>query len=335
MEDALETENSNLLDKLLHEKRLLSQHKAILSFPMLFSSFFTILVVSILGGYFVLRGEMHIGELFTAITLADYVVSPVMKFQNTVSQIRRAEANFSRINHFLTLPDEDWITMHVHIGETAKACSVVIHDLQFRYPNGKVVFHKANFAWEQGKLHIIIGENGTGKSSLLKLLSGIYAPQNGFIEVNGTEGKNPVKTQNLRQQIVIDTQSMVLFADTILFNLTLGHAVSQVHIESICKKVGIHKDIQSLPDGYAARLGADGAPLSGGQKWRLCLARALLRDTAVYIFDEPTTGIDSAHIPMVIETLQTLAATRLVIVITHEPSMIKAAETVTKLEGCL
>ena len=106
-------------------------------------------------------------------------------------------------------------------------------------------------------------------------------------------------------------------------------------MEAACKKAGIHEDILALPDGYATQLKADGAPLSGGQKRRLCLARTLLREAAVYIFDEPSVGSDPEHIATMLEALRTLAAEKLVIVITHEPAVIQAAETVTRLEACL
>lgn len=334
MEAALETEHSALLEKLLCEKRRLSRREALFSFPMLFSSFFTILVISVLGGFFVLHGKLLAGELFTAITLADYVVSPVMRFQNTVSQVRRAEVNFSRLNQFFTLPEEAQTTEYVHIQKALKA-SIFIRDLSFCYPDGKDVFCEAGFHWEQGKLHALIGENGAGKSSLLKLLSAIYTPRDGRIEVNGIEGANPISIEMLRQQIVIDSQHAVLFADTVAFNLSPGRAVSQEQMEAVCKKAGIHEDILALPDGYATQLKADGAPLSGGQKRRLCLARALLREAAVYIFDEPSVGSDPEHIATMLEALRTLAAEKLVIVITHEPAVIQAAETVTRLEACL
>lgn len=330
LEKACQQENAGLLKELLQQKRRQSRREAVLSFPTMLSTFLTILSLSVLGGYFVQQGAMQIGELFTAITLADCIVSPVMRFENTISQIRRAKASFNRINRFLNLPEEGETADYFHGGADSGPISLEILKLAFAYPNGKRVFDAASFLWKQGKLHVIVGENGAGKSTLLKLLSGVYQPQDGSVVIHGAKLPEHLTRRELREQIIIDTQQTLLFPGTVRYNLTRGLPIGEQKIASACRAVGIDQEIHRLSDGYETLLGADGSPLSGGQKRRLCLARTLLREGCIYLFDEPTTGVDPAHIHLLIQMLGDLAKEKLVIVLTHEPLLIQAADTVTE-----
>lgn len=334
LEREIDRENEGLLNDLLRKKKSLSFREAILSFPTMVSSFLTVLVLSIYGGYLVVQGKILIGELFTVITLVDYIVSPVMRFRNTVSEIRRVKVNLDRINGFLALTDEKGEAFsHIQISEKSPWAFLQISNLWFKYPNGKRVFEGMDFSWERGKLHVIIGENGAGKSTLLKIIAGIYTPQKGKILVSGIRTEKKITLEDYREQIVIDTQRTVIFPGTVRYNLTLGHRISQDKIDAVCKAVGLYQEIDGFSQRYETVLDMEGNPLSGGQKRRLCLARSLLRESSIYIFDEPTTGIDPQNIQSIITSLQNIAKERLVIVITHEPLVIQKADTITKLEA--
>ncbi len=336
LEDASDLENRTLLKELLGVKRRQSGWEAVLSFPTMFSSFLTILFLAVLGGYFVQDGSMQPGELFTAITLANFVVDPVMRFDGTIAQIRRAKVSFQRINQFLTLADEGSAMDCFAVLSGREKAALKIDGLEFSYEeNGKKVFDGGHFRWEEGSLHILVGENGTGKSTLLKLLSGIYLPRKGAITLSLPGDRHPRKLtrQEVREQLIIDPQQPLLFPGTIRQNLCRGRELSMDAIGAACRAAGIDAEIEALPGGYDTVLGPEGTPLSGGQKRRLCLARSLLREGNVFLFDEPTTGVDPRHIQELIGTLRALAEEKLVIVITHEPLLIQAADTVTRLEA--
>ncbi len=106
-------------------------------------------------------------------------------------------------------------------------------------------------------------------------------------------------------------------------------------VRKVCRLVGMDDEITSMAQGYDTKLGGDGSPLSGGQKRRLAFARTLLRKADIYIFDEPTTGVDPDNVRLMIDVLQKLSKKKLVIVITHDPMLIKSADTITRLEGAL
>ncbi|MBQ2749626.1 MAG: ABC transporter ATP-binding protein [Clostridia bacterium] len=333
MEDALERENSNLLLQVLGHKKSVSRKEAILSFPMMLSSFVTILIVALLGGSFVSQDILSVGELFTAITLVDFIVNPVMRFDNTIRQVRRAQANITRLNQYFDMEEADPHLPHATL-QQGEVCSLDIRNLTFSYPNGKPVFDGANLSFEAGKLHALVGENGAGKSTLLKLLSGVYAPSAGAISVSLNKTGDSVETC-LSDCMVIDTQKAVLFSATIFDNIALGGKLSTEEVRSVCRLVGLDDEISSMAQGYDTKLGGDGSPLSGGQKRRLAFARTLLRKADIYIFDEPTAGVDPDNVRLMIDVLQKLSKKKLVIVITHDPVLIKSADTVTRLEGAL
>ena len=135
--------------------------------------------------------------------------------------------------------------------------------------------------------------------------------------------------------MVIDTQKAVLFSGTILENLSLDRDVSIEEVRSVCRLVGLDDEITSMAQGYDTRLGSDGSPLSGGQKRRLAFARTLLRKADIYIFDEPTAGVDPDNVRLMISLLRHLSREKLVIVITHDPILSQAADSITRLEGTL
>lgn len=331
MEEALECENTQLLKQLLGGRKKIAKNEAFLSFPMMLASFITILIVALLGGFLVSEGEISIGELFTAIALVDFIVDPVMRFENTMKQIRRAEANIARLNQYFAMPDADNSAPQITV-RNGNANALEINDLKFVYPDAKQVFDGVDFLWEQGRLNVLVGENGTGKTTLIKILTGIYGAQGGTISVIRRDSKRP-GNMLLSDDMAVDTQKTILFADTIYNNLTLGQDMSMEKVRSACCAVGLDDEITSMSDGYDTQLGADGKPLSGGQKRRLCVARTLLRESDIYIFDEPTAGVDSANMGVMIDALQRLAREKLVIIITHEQRLITAADTITRLEA--
>ena len=149
MENALERENTKLLLQVLGCKKSVSRREAILSFPMMLSSFVTILIVALLGGSFVSRNILSVGELFTAITLVDFIVNPVMRFDNTIRQVRRAQANIGRLNQYFDMEEADPHLPNAAL-QQGEVCALNVRGLKFSYPNGKPVFDGADFSFEAG-----------------------------------------------------------------------------------------------------------------------------------------------------------------------------------------
>ncbi len=194
------------------------------------------------------------------------------------------------------------------------------------------IYHGFSETWQRGNLYYVKGGNGEGKSTLIKLLMGIYDLLSGEILINGISSRQYSLT-SLREKIVAVPQENVLFQGSIRDNLACGKEVSPQRMEEVCRKTGIHEEILRMPDGYETVLTENGGVLSGGQKQRLCLARALLREGEVYIFDEPTAALDKGNRERFAALLEELCKDRIVVVITHEKELLDGARRVTQIGG--
>lgn len=330
LEEYVLSRNKIALNMLVRAKCRLSFFEAVVALPMLLCPFITVFSVAGLGGYLVLKGELGIGQLFAAITLADNIVSPVMRFDNTIRRVRRGNACLTRINKVLTIGKENSVPA-VEFIESGDKRILTVRDLSFSYPNGKVVYKGLSFEFSSGGINVLAGDNGSGKSTFIKLISGVYEPLHGRICL---EGISPFKTKSeLRNNIVIDCQQPLFFGGTLRDIISQGKVYSDEEILSLCRDVGLFEDISALPCGLDTVLEADGGFLSGGQKRRLAIVSALIRRSEIYVFDEPTAGVDNDNSALIFKMLEALAQNALVIVITHDPKLISKAKSVVRLEA--
>lgn len=305
------------LAALQRKKRVVAFWEAALGAPMLLGTFLTIVLLTALGGWLALDGQISAGQLLTVIALVDNIVSFVMSLDGTIAALRRGEVSRKRVNEFLALEEES-----LGDREVERVEEIAFDRIRFAYPGtGKEIYNGFSERWERGKVCFIKGGNGAGKSTLLKLLMGVYPVSSGEILINGIPLKEYSLT-SLRERIVVVPQENMLFQGTIYENLAgQGRDAPGFSAEKcieMCRKVGIHEEIMKMPEGYETVLTENGGVLSGGQKQRLCLARALLRDGDVYLLDEPTSALDKRHSEILMELLESLAHDRIVAVITHE-----------------
>lgn len=307
------------LEILQKKKRSVAIWEALLGVPMLLSSFGTILFLTALSGWFVLLGRITSGQLLTVVTLTDNIVSFVMRLEGTVAVFRRASVSIGRLNAFLLQEEER------EGGRQAENIREVVFDrIRFAYPGGKEIYDGFSEQWQPGKIHFIQGGNGKGKSTLVKLLTGVYDVKDGGILINGIPIQE-FRLASLREKIIVVPQENILFQGSIRSNLTCGKDIAPERTETACIRTGIHEEILQMPEGYETVLTENGGVLSGGQKQRLCLARALLREGDVYVFDEPTSALDKANRERFAELAAELARDKIVVVITHEKELLDLA----------
>ena len=303
----------NDLHQLQKNKCRVSLWEALLGAPITLASFLTILTLVTLGGFLRMQNQISIGELFIVVTLIDYTISPVMNLDGTISRIRRASISRNRINTFLGTKTE-----HPAAVSLTKIETVGLHQAVFAYPGtDQRILDQVSTEWQSGEINWITGENGIGKSTLAKLLTGAYALQGGQILLNG-QPFDAEQLMALRERMVVMPQDSFLFAGTVLENLG-NHREEAI---SLCQKIGIHEEIMQLTDGYDTMLTENGANLSGGQKQRLCMVRALLQKGELYFFDEPTAAIDTSHKKLLMQQLQALAKQHIVLVVTHDTEIL-------------
>lgn len=325
MEEGLKKRYADELNRLHRIRRQVALRQAVLSAPTMTLSFVTLLAIVLCGGYFVLTGRMRIGQLLSAAALSDYIVSPVMRFENSLVQCRRATVHLKNFSLFEKMEEEGQAVLGV---KAASACG--FWALSFRYPGGKPVFDGLELRFEKGKLHYIVGANGCGKSTFFQIIGGIY-------EIDSGEIYLPAKSdsrKDVRAAISVMPQEPLLFADSVRANLLAGTTGREEDMVRMCRELGLHEEIQGMEAGYDTVLHENGAPLSGGQKKRLTFIRCVLREAAVYLFDEPTANVDAQNAARMMAMLGGLAKERCVVVITHDRELTeKYPGTVHALSG--
>ena len=210
---------------------------------------------------------------------------------------------------------------------------IVFNKVSFSYNDNITTINNIDMKLEKGKITALVGTSGSGKSTISKLLFRLWDIDKGSITIDGV----PLKEYNLkdmRKNISIITQDVLLFDDSIMNNLTLrDRQIDKYRVEDICKKVGISSFIKELPNGFETKVGEGGVKLSGGQKQRISIARALLSDSKIIVFDEATSALDNISQNQILKNIKEFIADKTSIVIAHRLSTIKDADKIYVLDN--
>lgn len=212
---------------------------------------------------------------------------------------------------------------------------ITFENVSFRYgKKGKDILKDVNLTVEKGVILAIVGSSGVGKTTLVNLVPRFYDITKGSIKIDNLDIRD-VTIESLRQQIGLVTQDLILFNDTVRFNIAYGRGSSKVdeaRIIEAAKVANAHEFIIDLPQGYDTIIGEKGVRLSGGQKQRLAIARAMFKNPPILILDEATSQLDTESERLVQDALSRLMAGRTVFVIAHRLSTIKNATKIVTLE---
>jgi ATP-binding cassette subfamily B protein/subfamily B ATP-binding cassette protein MsbA len=205
---------------------------------------------------------------------------------------------------------------------------VVYDGVRFAYAPEKVVLKSISLRAEPGEMIALVGPTGAGKSTVVTLLPGFYETTAGRITIDGFDIRE-LRLESLREQISIVSQEPFLFNGTVRENILYGRLdASDVDVIAAAKAANCHEFISRLPDGYDSRVGERGVKLSVGEKQRVSIARALLKDAPILILDEATASVDTATERLIQEALERLMAGRTSFVIAHRLSTIRNADQV-------
>jgi ATP-binding cassette subfamily B protein len=210
--------------------------------------------------------------------------------------------------------------------------AIRLENVWFRYQREKPVLRGINLTIEPGERVAIVGPSGSGKSTLASLLLRLYDPRKGRILFDGRDIRE-YTIESLRKQLGAALQDSVLFAVSVRENIRFGwQDASEEEVVRAARLANAHEFIEELPEGYDTVLGERGATLSGGQRRRVALARAAVRDTPILILDEPTTGLDGRNQSEVNAALDRLSETRTTILITHHLVALSQVDRVVYLQ---
>jgi ATP-binding cassette subfamily B protein len=211
--------------------------------------------------------------------------------------------------------------------------AVCFEGVQFEYTPGHRVLRGIDLAVPAGRHVALVGPSGHGKTTLLSLLPRLYDPRRGRVLIDGRDIRD-YTLESVRAQVSVVMQDTILFAATVRDNIAYGApGATEDGILAASRLANAHDFVLALPDGYDTVLGERGATLSHGQRQRIAIARATMRNAPIIILDEPTAGLDEANARLVMEALERLIAGRTVFLITHTLSHARRADLIVVLEG--
>lgn len=277
----------------LYNASIYAEKLMILGEPLLMVLLYcTILAVLVVSTKVIANGSLLVGE-FTAIFT--YIMQIIMSFLMTiamVAQLFMSEASAKRIAE--VLDEEPDIKDPENALETLKDASVEFKNVSFSYNDGKDIINNASFKINSGEMVGIMGATGSSKSSLVQLIARLYDVTDGEVLVGG-ENVKKYKLHSLRENVGMVLQKNVLFSGTIADNLRWGNKnATDEELRNACKIADADEFVSSFPDGYQTDLGQGGVNVSGGQKQRLCIARAILKSPKILVLDDSTSAVDSA-----------------------------------------
>ncbi|MGQ9591216.1 MAG: ABC transporter ATP-binding protein [Planctomycetota bacterium] len=282
------------------------------------------------GGHLVLRGELTVGALMAFWAYLEMVQNPLNRLSDLAIQLANSRAAIDRIVELL---DEEPEAR----GERAPAVRVPRGEVRFErvafgYRMGVPAVAGVDLAIEPGARVAIAGPSGAGKSTLVKLLLRFFDPWEGRIAIDGQDIRT-VDLRSLRSRIAVVQQDPVLFSGSVEENIRLGRPGAALEdVREAARLANALGFIEGLPQGFATEIGERGAKLSGGEKQRIALARAFLKDAPILVLDESTSNVDPVSERAVHDAIERLVAGRTTIVIAHRASTVARADRAVVLE---
>lgn len=310
------------------------------------SQFVSVLAVMWLGAYEMSSGAMSIGDFAAAATYAVFLSTQVNRLTNLHVLLQPVLASISRLLDLYGIVPEpegaegaegpgDPRDLVGNLGGDLGASNweISFKGVSFSYGQGNQALRDVSFTVAPGQTMALVGPSGAGKTTVLNLLLKLYSPQSGAITINGRDIRE-INTQWLRGRIGFVSQEPFLFDDTIENNIRYGKpGASGQEVVAAARAAGLHEEVQGFKDKYNTVVGERGSNLSEGQRQRVSMARAFLKDPAVLVLDEPTSSIDPEAEARIKGAIGRLFRQRTAMVIAHRMSMVEMADKILVLEG--
>ena len=327
--DNLEREYMKSLKISLRSSRISTTQGLISSF---ISTGFSMLTTYV-GISQVLNGEMTLGGFMAFSTLSSYFTSPLSNLIGLQMQIQEASISMKRLTEIMDYPAEYETAEGVEQSELDKVeGDIEFKDVTFRYGNRAPALDHVSFTIPAGKKVALVGSSGSGKSTITKLLLKYYDPEDGEIDVNGVNLAE-YSNHSVRRAIAYVPQNVELFSKTIYDNIRISRMDATLdEVKEAAKKADAHEFIRHLPLQYNTYLEEAGNGLSGGEKQRIALARAFLKDSNLYILDESTSNLDFATETLIFNMIYEQLADRSMLIVAHRLSTIRDCDLILVMD---
>ncbi len=289
-------------------------------------------VILFLLMWLVFKDDMQPHEMVTMQFFSFFIFGPLQEIGNIILSYREAEASIGNYHQLMIKQPESTPENPVHLGSIE---TLEFKEVGFKHLTAKQkAIDGISFSVNRGETIAFVGPSGSGKTTLMKLLVGLYRPQEGKVLYNGLD-ENEIDFEDLRKQIGFVTQDTQLFSGTIKENLLFVNPnATEEEIQLALDKSSCHNLLDRTDNGILTVIGEGGLKLSGGEKQRISIARALLRNPRVLLFDEATSALDSITEEEITETIRSISARKeqITLLIAHRLSTIMHADTIYVLE---
>lgn len=296
------------------------------------NSFITLiaqLVIFIICAYFIVNGQMQLGVFVAAVSYFNMAVTYFSSINGKIVDIGRQNVSLQRVVDILNESEEDY--KESYSPKQIKDGRLEFNNVTFGYTKGRNVLNGFNLRVDAGSTIGIVGKSGAGKTTMGNLLYNLYNVDGGELLIDGLN-VNEYNLQSLRSQVGMVHQETILYDNTLRYNLSFTNNKDndEALMEAI-KKSALYDVFLTLPNGLDTLLGADGQELSGGQKQRLAIARILVKNPKILIFDEATSFLDSQNEALIRNVLSDKSKDRTLIIIAHRFSTIKNCDKIAVL----
>ncbi|NUP07190.1 MAG: ABC transporter ATP-binding protein [Polyangiaceae bacterium] len=289
----------------------------------------SLVVLMPIGGWLHLRGSLSLGDLVLFLILGPQLLTSLLRLMFAFGNVQRIEEGNARITSILMSPDLAGPSANA---QPPRDDGIVFRDVRFRYDEGsKEALAGVTFDMRAGTVTALVGPSGAGKTTIARLVPRLWEPSGGMISIGGVDIRD-IPLDVLLGRISVVFQDVFLFHGTVRENLLLAKRdATDEELQRACAAARADTFIRGLPNGYETLLGERGTRLSGGEKQRLSIARALLKDAPILILDEATAFADAENEALIQEALAELCRQRTVLVIAHRLSTIASADQIVVL----
>ena len=325
---------SDIIDKsfFIAKKRILV--RSIITALIIFVVFVGIVAVLWVGARDVRLGIISPGYLVQFVIYSGFVAGAVAALSEIFGELQRAAGATDRIIEILKSQDPVKQLQNIKSIDRKNEILIDFKNVTFSYPSrpNEIIFNDLNFFIGEGNTLALVGPSGAGKSSIFQILLRFYEFTKGSVKIAGLSIKE-IDTQTLRDLFAFVPQEPAIFANSVLENIRFGRPdANNKEVEEAAKKSAAHEFIMGLPEGYDTFVGERGVLLSVGEKQRIAIARAFLRNSPILLLDEPTASLDAESEGLIQRALKNLSKSKTVIVIAHRLSTVKKADKILVLE---
>lgn len=290
------------------------------------------IVTMVVGVYMLIAGHLSMGGLIACYMLGSRALAPLTQVSGLLTRYQQARVTLDSVNQMMNLPQERE-SQERPLKRDLLQGGIEFRQLRFNYPGQEqAALSEVNLVIKPGEKVGIIGRSGSGKSSLAKLIIGLYQPDAGSLLIDGMDARQ-LDVSDVRHNIGYMPQDIQLFSGTLRDNLVSGARYVEDHmVVRAAELAGVHELARLHPQGYELQVGERGCQLSGGQRQNVALARALLLDPPILLLDEPTSAMDNSGEAQLKQRLAGVLADKTLLLVTHRASMLSLVDRLIILD---